>query len=71
MALSLPELILQVAVDRSDGRKFITSYGRRHGAALLLLTVWKNVPMAAYMQLSMYREKGGMNSDLMGGGGHI
>ena len=57
MAPSLPELVLQVAMDRSGGREFITSYGRRHGAALLLLTVRENVPMAAYMQLSMYRRR--------------
>ena len=57
MAPSLPGLVLQVAVDRSGGRKFITSYGRRRGVALLLLTVRENVPMAAYMRLSMYRRR--------------
>lgn len=45
MTASLPGLVLQVAMDRSDGRKFITSYGRRHGAALLFLSVRENVPM--------------------------
>ena len=70
MAPSLPGLVLQVAVDRSGSRKFITSYGRRHGAALLLLTVReKRTYGSVYAVVNVQAD--GMNSDLMRSGGHI
>lgn len=71
MAPSLLGLVLQVAVDRSGGRKSITSYGRRHGAALLLLHCTGKRTYGSVYAVVNVQAKDGMNSDLTRSGGHI
>lgn len=72
MAPSLPELVLQVAVDRSGGQKFITSYGRPSSwrRPAFAHCTGKRTYGSVYAVVNV-QEKDGMNSDLMGGGGHI